>query len=161
MMPLATKAPKAAEAEAANIKVKAEEEASAIKSAAEAEAAAVREQADRVLEEAKEQAAALLEGARDAVNDEYAGEVAEYRVVIPGASYKLPGVETSQRFALKGDIVELDAKEAVRLRGLNAIVGKDEDDPVSPGLPDGDNPFGGRALQTPQEHAKKVEADQQ
>lgn len=81
---------------------------------------------------------------------------AEYRVVNCGASYKLPGVETSRRFALKGEIIELDAEEAERLRELDAVVGKDEPDPERV-MPDtGDNPVGGTELESKEDHAAKV-----
>jgi hypothetical protein len=47
----------------------------------------------------------------------------EYVVINCGSSYKKPGEdpETSRHFALKNAIIELDADEAKRLVGLDAV----------------------------------------
>ncbi len=82
-------------------------------------------------------------------------ETGVYRVVILGASYKLPGKPNGNRFARKGELIELDDQEAERLLGLGAIVPDGEADPVPPGLPDG---FGGVAQESLEEHAKKAKA---
>jgi hypothetical protein len=87
---------------------------------------------------------------------------AEFRVVNLGASYKLPGQTEGARFAVKGEVISLDADEATRLRELGAVVGKDEPDPVPSVLVGGnpDNPVGGIPLESQDAHAAKVEAAQ-
>lgn len=147
------------EADAEKLLADARAEAEQVKAEAESDAEATRANAAQVLADAQEQAAGVLAGARDAVGVASldSDETDEYRVVIPGASYKLPGVEHSRRFALKGEIITIDASEAERLRELGAIVGKDAPDPVVPGLPEGDNPAGGKELESKEEHAAKLE----
>jgi hypothetical protein len=117
---------------------------------------AAKADAEQLLSDAQEQAAAVL---ADALGEPVGtGETDEYRVVNCGTSYSLPGVATSRRFALKGDVIELEPAEAERLRGLGAVVGRDEPDPRAPELPEGENPAGGKELESKEDHAAKVKA---
>jgi hypothetical protein len=53
----------------------------------------------------------------------------EYVVVNCGASYCLPGLPDSRRFAIKDDIIDLDSDEVERLTALNAVAALADLDP--------------------------------
>jgi hypothetical protein len=84
----------------------------------------------------------------------------EYRVVVVGVSHKRPGKKVGSHLGRRGEHIELDRDEAERLLALGAIVRKGDPDPEPAKPVSRQNPYGGSPLETNEEHAARVTAEQ-
>jgi len=85
----------------------------------------------------------------------------EFRVVCAGLVFALPSAKVATEFAMRGALINLDAKQADRLKRLGCVVAKEDPDPdvmlVASANPD--NPFGGVPQVSAVEQAQRAVAE--